>query len=88
MEDVAVTKARRIVSQVGGVGGLALELLRGGMANPDVLAGVLAEYPEAGTTMGCIRWYRTQLRLAGEDVPTAVQARQGKWCMRQMPIAA
>lgn len=88
MEDVAVTKARRIVSQTGGVGGLALDLLRAGGTNDEVLAEVLRNFPDAGTKMNSVRWYRAQLVLAGEDVPSSVQARHGEWRPRKLAMAA
>lgn len=88
MEDAAVMKARRIVSQVGGVGGLALDLLRVGGTNKEVLAEVIRKFPDAGTKMNSIRWYRAQLVLAGEDVPSSVQARHGEWRPRGLPMAA
>lgn len=88
MEDVAVLKARRIVDQVGGVGGLALNLLRAGRTNEEVHAEVLRTFPEADTSMGSIRWYRRKLILAGEDIPSSVQARRGQWRPRVLSLAA
>lgn len=84
MEDAAVKNARRAVSQTDGVGGLAIDLLRVGGTNEEVLAEVLRAYPSASTKMNSIRWYRHQLRLAGEDVPSAVQARHGVWRPRMI----
>lgn len=88
MEDVVMMKARRVVSQTGGVGGLAIELLRVGGTNEEVLYEVRRKFPEAETKMNSIRWYRTQLIIAGEDVPSSVQARHGTWRPRKLSKAA
>jgi hypothetical protein len=88
MENAAVIKARRIANQVGGVGGLALDLLRAGLTNNEALEKLQAAFPEAGTSIICVRWYRSKLRLAGEDVPSSVQARHGEWRPRKLAMAA
>ena len=35
-----------------------------------ILRMLLAYFPEAGTTVKCLRWYATQMRERGERVPT------------------
>lgn len=35
-----------------------------------ILAMVLHYFPDAGTTVKCLRWYATQMRDRGEQVPT------------------
>ena len=46
---------------VQGVGNYAKELLLSGMANKEVLADVLAQFPSAKTSAACIGYYRTKL---------------------------
>jgi hypothetical protein len=48
-----------------GIGLFAKELITAGQANKEVLEAVLAKFPEAKTTMGCIAYYRTALKGGG-----------------------
>ncbi len=54
-----------------GVGDKAKELIRAGLSNEAVLAGIKEAFPDAKTTMSSVNWYRNNLRTLGEDVPTA-----------------
>jgi hypothetical protein len=54
-----------------GIGKLAQQAIRSGMTNEETLLAVLAAFPDARTTVGCIRWYRNRMRKRGEDVPTS-----------------
>jgi hypothetical protein len=54
-----------------GVGALAIEMIRGGSSNEDVLKAIQEKFPEAKTTMASVNWYRNKLRTEGEHVPTA-----------------
>ena len=53
--------------------------LREGLTNEQALERVLAEFPHARTTKATIGKYRRMMRSAGEDVPTAAQARAEAW---------
>ena len=54
-----------------GVGTAAIEAIRTGQTNEETLNTVMAEFPEAKTTLASVNWYRNKLRTDGEDVPTA-----------------
>jgi hypothetical protein len=54
-----------------GVGDLAIELLRAGKSNEDVLAAVSKKFPDSSVSISSISWYRNKLRSDGEKVPTA-----------------
>ncbi len=49
--------------------------IREGLTNEEALERVLADFPYARTTKASIGKYRRMMRSAGEDVPTAMQAR-------------
>lgn len=54
-----------------GVGDVAIEALRAGKSNEDVLAIVQKKFPDASVSISSIAWYRNKLRSDGEKVPTA-----------------
>jgi hypothetical protein len=54
-----------------GVGDLAIQLLRDGKSNEDVLAAVQKKFPDSAVSISSIAWYRNKLRSDGEKVPTA-----------------
>lgn len=54
-----------------GVGTVAREGIREGLDNDEVLAKVMAEFPEAKTTLQSVNWYRGKMRQEGETVPSA-----------------
>lgn len=54
-----------------GIGESAQQAIRSGMTNEETLLAILAAFPNARTTVGCIRWYRNRMRKRGEDVPTS-----------------
>ena len=54
-----------------GVGDAAMEAIRAGKNNDEVLAAVKKEFPEAKTSPASINWYRNNMRGKGEKVPTA-----------------
>ena len=58
-------------AQKRGRGTVAIEAIREGKTNEEALAAVLAEFPDAKTSLASINWYRNKLRSEGEDVPTA-----------------
>lgn len=58
-----------------GVGDLAIELLRAGKSNEDVLAAVTKKFPDSSVSISSISWYRNKLRSDGEKVPTAREVR-------------
>jgi hypothetical protein len=58
------------------VGKVAEELIREGLPNEIVLERVLKHFPDARTSDASIRWYRSRLRQAGENVPSQVEARR------------
>jgi len=49
-----------------GIGSFAKGLLVEGKTNAEVLAAVLAQFPNAATTSGCIAYYKTKLIAAGQ----------------------
>lgn len=57
--------------KVPGVGDKAKELIRAGLGNDAVLAGIKEAFPDAKTTMSSVNWYRNNLRTLGEDIKTA-----------------
>jgi len=54
-----------------GVGDVAIEALRAGKSNEEVLALVQKKFPNASVSTSSIAWYRNKLRSDGEKVPTA-----------------
>lgn len=55
-----------------GVGTVAIEALKDRKTNEQALAAVMAEFPEAKTTLASINWYRNKLRQDGDkSVPTS-----------------
>lgn len=54
-----------------GVGDVAIEALRAGKSNEEVLAIVQKKFPDASVSASSIAWYRNKLRSDGEKVPTA-----------------
>lgn len=58
------------------VGEVAEELIREGLPNEVVLEKVLQRFPDARTSDASIRWYRSRMRQAGDDVPSQVEARR------------
>jgi len=60
-----------------GVGSFAKELIVAGLSNADVLTKVMAKFPNAKTSKGCIAFYRTALSKAGKETgPTPEQLRK------------
>ena len=60
-----------------GVGSLAKSLIVAGLSNADVLTKVIAKFPNAKTSKGCIAFYRTALSKAGKETgPTPEQLRK------------
>lgn len=54
-----------------GVGTVAVEAIRAGKTNDEALQAVKKAFPDAGTSLASINWYRNKLRSDGEKVPTA-----------------
>lgn len=54
-----------------GVGDVAIEALRAGKDNNEVLAIVQKRFPKSDVSISSIAWYRNKLRSDGEKVPTA-----------------
>lgn len=63
-----------------GVGDVAIEALRAGKDNEEVLDLVKKKFPNASVSASSIAWYRNKLRSDGEKVPTAreVKAKRKK----------
>ncbi len=59
-----------------GIGIVAGAEIIKGATDGQALAVVLAHFPDARTTLDCIRWYCCRLKKAGFDVPTAAEARR------------
>lgn len=64
-------KAKTEKVKKAGVGDVAIEALRAGKSNEDVLALVQKKFPDASVSASSIAWYRNKLRSDGEKVPTA-----------------
>lgn len=58
------------------IGEVALEALLDGCNNVETLAAVMAEHPNANTTINTVSWYRNKYRNEGHDIPTARELRQ------------
>ncbi len=69
MTDEAKTNAPK--EKKRGVGTVIQEALLAGGSNEDALAAALKEFPEAGTNLGSVSWYRNKMRKDGKDVPKA-----------------
>ena len=54
-----------------GIGKLAVDLIRAGKTNAEVLEALKTAHPTARTTMSSVNWYRNNLRSKGESVPPA-----------------
>ena len=79
LADVVRDKLRQAVlgeERREGVGELAEKLIREGLPNEEVLFQIQREIPDAQTSDASVRWYRSQMRKRGEDVPTQVEARR------------
>jgi len=60
-----------------GVGAFSKELILAGLSNADVLTQVIAKFPDAKTSKGCIAFYRTALSKSGKETgPTPEQLRK------------
>lgn len=53
------------------IGDAAVDSIRGGASNEDALTAVMAEFPEAKTSLASINWYRNKLRTTDKSIPTA-----------------
>ena len=58
-----------------GVGTVAQEAIRAGKSNEEALAAVLAEFPEAKTSLQTISWYRNDMRKSDSSIPSGRQIR-------------
>jgi hypothetical protein len=68
----ATAKKTKVVKEKkAGVGDVAIEALRAGKGNEEVLALVQKKFPDASVSISSIAWYRNKLRSDGEKVPTA-----------------
>lgn len=54
-----------------GVGAVAMEAIAAGKSNEEALAAVVAEFPDAKTSLASINWYRNKLRATDKTIPTA-----------------
>jgi hypothetical protein len=63
-------------SRAEGVGAMAEDAIRDGLPNEAVARQIRDALPGANTTEASIRWYRSQMRKRGEDVPSQVEARR------------
>lgn len=54
-----------------GIGALAVELIRSGKTNEQVLEAIQKKFPDSKATIQSVGWYRNKLRSDGEKVPTA-----------------
>ena len=61
-----------------GVGTIAKDAIREGKSNEETLAIVKAKFPEAKTTIASVAWYRNNLRVNGEKIPTARELAKAK----------
>lgn len=59
---------------IRGVGDLARKLILEGLSNGAVLLRVHEQFPHANTTPDSVSWYRSELRRAGHEVPTSIEA--------------
>mgnify|MGYP000526583416 CR=1 FL=1 len=62
-----------------GVGTVAIEALKAGKTNEEVLKVVKAKFPDAKTSLASINWYRNKLRTTGNK--TVKTARELKKAM-------
>ncbi|MEM0961695.1 MAG: hypothetical protein AAGK21_04015 [Bacteroidota bacterium] len=61
-----------------GIGDTARRLILEGLPDEEVLARTLEAHPGASTSRASIRWYRSNMRKDGLDVPSQVEARR-RW---------
>jgi len=71
MTEVTTNEAKAPKEKRDGVGKAIREAIFAGKSNADALAYALEKFPEAGTKVTTISWYRNKLRQEGYDVPTA-----------------
>ncbi len=74
LEPKAQAKAPRVTSAAT-IRLTAETAIAAGKSNEEVLAVVQKAFPEAKTTLGCVRWYRSKLVT---DAPAAASAAAGK----------
>lgn len=60
------------------ISSVARDAIREGLSNADALERVLAEFPEAKTTVASIAWYRNDLRKKGENYPSPARPKKQK----------
>lgn len=49
-----------------GVGTVAVEQMLAGATNVEALAAVMREFPDCGSNLGCMNWYRNKLKKKGQ----------------------
>lgn len=59
-----------------GVGTVAREAIAAGKSNEEALVQVLAEFPDAKTSLQTISWYRNDMRKSDPNVPTGRSVRK------------
>ena len=59
-----------------GIGIVAEAEIIKGAADEAAVAAVKRQFPDADTSIECIRWYRSRLKRAGYGVPTSAEAKQ------------
>lgn len=61
-----------------GVGKLAIEMIKNGFTNEEVLETIKEKFPKAKTTMASVNWYRNKLRGEGANVLTSRELKRNK----------
>ncbi len=75
---VTPTQERPVRLSVVGIGGLAYRLIEQGLDNDEILMMVLRANPEASTTIGCIKWYRSKWNKLQRQNGSGLENRQAR----------
>lgn len=57
------------------IGDIACQAIRDNKTNEQVLACVLAEFPDAKTSSASVNWYRNKLKSDGESIMSSREAK-------------
>ncbi len=78
LSHVSPTQEVRVRLSVVGIGGLAYRLIEQGLDNDEILQMVLRANPDASTTVGCIKWYRSKYNKLQRQNGSGIETRQAR----------
>lgn len=70
-----MAKDKKAVDKGPTIGSVARENLKAGKTNEQVLEAVKKQFPDGGTSLQSVSWYRNDMRSKGDKVSTAKEAK-------------